>query len=125
MLLLLIICGNIESNLGPGSDRRVRVLYSSIRVLHANLDELAVAESDYGVLVCAVPKISDPLYLSELRIPGFGWPQQRLRKSTPDAQGMALYTREGFGFGSFQQSKFECSCHKSCEFRICSRINNF
>ena len=38
---------------GPGSDRRVRVLYSNIRGLHENLDELAVAESNYDVLVCA------------------------------------------------------------------------
>ena len=41
--LLLIVCGDIESNPGQGSDRRVRVLYSNIRGLHANLDELAVA----------------------------------------------------------------------------------
>ena len=43
LLLLLIVCGDIESNPGPGSDRRVRLLYSKIRGLHANLDELAVA----------------------------------------------------------------------------------
>ena len=43
--LLLIVCGDIESNPGPGSDRRVRVLYSNIRDLHASLDELAVAGS--------------------------------------------------------------------------------
>ena len=43
--LLLIVCGDIESNPGPGSDRRVRVLYSNIRELHASLDELAVAGS--------------------------------------------------------------------------------
>ena len=35
--------GDIESNLSPGSDRRVRVFYSNIRGLLANLDELAVA----------------------------------------------------------------------------------
>ena len=43
--LLLIVCGDIES--GPGSDMRVRVLYSHIRGLHDNLDELSVAGSDY------------------------------------------------------------------------------
>ena len=37
------------SNPGPGSDRRIRVLYSNIRGLHVNLDELAVAVSDYDV----------------------------------------------------------------------------
>ena len=65
--LLLIVCGDIESNPGPGYDRRVRVLDSNIRGLHhAILDELAVAGSDYDVLVCAESKVSDRRYLSEL-----------------------------------------------------------
>ena len=51
--LLFIVCGYVKSNPGPGSDRRVRVLYSNIRGLHAYLDELAVAGSDYDVLVSA------------------------------------------------------------------------
>ena len=56
----------VESNPGPGSGRRVQVLYSNIRGLLENLDELAVAGSDYGVLVCAVSKVSDRRHLSEL-----------------------------------------------------------
>ena len=66
---------------------------------------------------------SDRRHLSELPIPGFGCPQQRLQNSTPAAQGMALYVREGFC--SFRQSKLKCSCHESDVFRICRRINNF
>ena len=42
--LLSIVCDDIESNPCPGSDG-VRVLYSNIRGLHANMDELAVAGS--------------------------------------------------------------------------------
>ena len=38
LCLLLLVCGDIKSNPGPGPDRRVRVLYSNIRGLHANLD---------------------------------------------------------------------------------------
>ena len=34
---------------------------------------------------------------------------------------MALYVKEGFR--SIQQSNLECSCHESCVFCICSRIN--
>ena len=68
LYLLLIVHGDIESNPGPGSDSRVQVLYSIIRGLHANLDKLAVAGSDYDVLVCAVSKVSDRCHLSELRI---------------------------------------------------------
>ena len=44
------MCGDVESNPGPSSDKRVRVLYSHIRGIHANLDELATAGSDYDVL---------------------------------------------------------------------------
>ena len=118
----LIVCGDVESNPGPCSGKWVLVICYNIRGLHANLDELAVAGSDYDVLVCAESLVSDRHHLSELCIPGFGCPQQRLRNSTPGAQGMALYVREGFL--SFRQSRLECSCHESCVFRICSRINN-
>ena len=79
--LLLIICGDVE--------------YSNIRGLHSNWDELAVAGSDYDVLVCAESKVSDRRHLSELLIPGFGCPKQRLWNSTPSAKGMAPYVREG------------------------------
>ena len=85
------------------------VLYSNIRGLHGNVDELAVAALVYDVLVCAESKDSDHCHLSEPRIPGFGYPQPRLQNSTPGAQGMALYIRDGFI--SFRQSKLECPCH--------------
>ena len=75
-----------------------------------------MAGSDYDVLVCAESKVSDLRHLSELRIPGYGCPQQRLRDSRPGVQGMALYVSEEFR--SFQQSKLECSCNVSCVFRI-------
>ena len=103
-------CGAVESNPSPGSDKRVRVLYSNNRGLYANLDELAVAGSDCDILVCAESKVSDRRHLSELRIPPiFCCPQQRLRNSTPGAKGMSLYVREGFR--SLWQSKLECSCY--------------
>ena len=120
--ILLIVCGDIELNPGISSDIRVRVLYSNVRGLHAKLDELAVAGSDYDVLVCAETNISHRRHLSELRIPGFGCSQHRLKNFTPGAQGMALYVREGFC--SFRENKLECSCHESWVFHICSRINN-
>ena len=41
-------------------------------VFMPNWGELAVAGSDYDVLVCAKSKVSDRRHLSELRIPGFG-----------------------------------------------------
>ena len=66
--LLLIVCGDVELNSGPGSDKKVWVLYSNIRGLHANLDELAVTGPDYDVLVSAESKVSDRCHLSELCI---------------------------------------------------------
>ena len=87
------MCSDVESKPGPGSDKRVRVLYSNIRGLHANLGELAVAVSDHYLLVCAESKVSDRRHLPELIIPDF---------SCQGAQGMALYVREGFR--SFRQS---------------------
>ena len=88
------VCGDIESNAGSGSDLRVRVLYSNIRCLHANLDKLVVAGSDYDVFVCAECKVSDRGYLSKLRIPGLGCLQQRLRNSTP-CQGWLEFSTLG------------------------------
>ena len=99
--LLLILCGDDESNPGPGSDKRVRVLYSNIGGLHVNLDKFVVAGSDYDVLVCAESKDSDRRHLSELRIPVYCCPQHRLRNSTL-AQDMAIYVMELFH--SFRQS---------------------
>ena len=73
LCLLMIVCDDIDSNPGPGSNRRVQVLYSNISGLHANLDELAVAGSDY-VLVCDESTVCDRCNLSGLCIPGFGCP---------------------------------------------------
>ena len=63
---------------------------------------------------------SDRRHLSELHIPGFGWPVQRLQKSSPGAQGMALCVNEGFCC----LSNLVCSCHETCVF-IYNRTNNF
>ena len=73
-LRLVLMFVVVELNLDPGSDNMVRVLYSNIRGLHANLDELAAAKSDYVVLACAESRVSDRRHLSEIRIPGFGCP---------------------------------------------------
>ena len=83
--------GDVESYPGRGFDKRVRVLYSNIRGLHANLDELAVAVSDYDILVRAKSKVSDRRHLSEVPYPRLWLPQQRLRNSTHGSQGMGPY----------------------------------
>ena len=62
--LLLVVCGDIESNPGPGSERRVQVLYCNIRGLHVNLYKLPVAGSSYDVFFCAESIVSDRYHLS-------------------------------------------------------------
>ena len=74
-------------------------------------------------MVCVEMEVSDRRHLSELRVPGFGCPQQSLRNSTPGAHVMALYVREGFR--AFRPSNFECACHESCVAGICGKVNNF
>ena len=78
--MLLIVCGDIVSNPGPGPGRRVRFIYSNIRGLHANFGELDVAGSDYDILVCAESKVSDRRHLSELRIPFLYFPPTEVEK---------------------------------------------
>ena len=88
--LLLIVCGDVESNPGPGSDKRVGssiptfVVFMPIWTSWPWLDRMMMFWFVLSI------KVSDRRYLSELRIPGFGCPQQRLRNSTPGAQGMLL-----------------------------------
>ena len=102
--LLLIAGGDVELN-------HVRVLtggfWSSIPIFvvfeHGNLDKSTTAKWDYDSLVCAESKVR-----SELRIPGFGCPQQRLRNSTPGARGLALYVREGTASWSVPAMSLAC-----------------
>ena len=54
--LLLIVCGDRESNPGPDSEKRVHVRAYNIRGFHTNLDELALAGLGYDVFVCAEAK---------------------------------------------------------------------
>ena len=80
-------------------------------------------------LSCAKSKVSDRRHLSELRIPGFGCPQQRLRNSTHDMVPRVWlfmlgkdYAPSGRASGSVHAKTFIL---RSCAFHICSGINNF
>ena len=121
--LLSIVCGDIESNPGLGSDRRV---WASILIFVVFMPILI---NWCDVLVCADSKVSDRRHLSELLSLALvahnrsWWPLLCPGYTAPGAQGMAPYVREGFR--SLRQNKLECSCHESCVFRICSRLNNF
>ena len=75
--LLIIVYGDAESNPGPVK-----------RWFGFSIPPFVVFTPDYDVLVCAQSKVCNRRHLSELRIPGFGCPQQRLRNSSPGAQVM-------------------------------------
>ena len=65
---------DFETN--PGPRRPVaascRILFSNVCGLSGSLSDLAVASSQYDILLCSETLVSDLLHLSELLIPGFG-----------------------------------------------------
>ena len=121
LVVLLLLAGDVELNPGP-RPRDIRILYANIRGLHANLSELSVAGSNFDILLCSETLVSDRRHLSELRIPTFGGPQQRLAGCIPHARGSALYIREGVT--AFRQSSFECRCHEMLVVRVCGNVSN-
>ena len=97
---------DVETN--PGPRRSVaascRILCSNVRGLSGNLSDLAVASSQYDILLCSETLDSDLRHVSELLIPGwFGRPVLLCRGKLPRARGMAAYVRDGYG--AFRQTK--------------------
>ena len=82
---------DVETN--PGPRRPVpascRVLCSNVRGLSGNLSDLAVASSQYDILLCSETFVSDLRHVSELLVPGFGRPVLLCRGKLPRARGMA------------------------------------
>ena len=65
---------DVETN--PGPRRSVlascRILCSNVPGLFGNLSDLAVASSQYDILLCSETLVSDLRHVSELLVPGFG-----------------------------------------------------
>ena len=78
-----------------------------------NLSDLAVASSQYDILLCSETLVSDLRHVSELLVPGFGRPVLLCQGKLTPARGMASYVRDGYG--AFRQPKFECGC---CEMLV-------
>ena len=110
---------DIETN--PGPRRPVtaicRILCSNVRGLSENLSDLAVASSQYDILLCSETLVSDFRHVSELLVPGFGRPVLLCRGKLPRARGMAAYLRDRYG--AFRQPKFECGCCEMLVVRVC------
>ena len=87
-----------------------------------NLSDLAVASSQYDILLCSETLVSDLRqydillcsetlvsdlrHVSDLLVPVFGCPVLLCRGKLPRARAMAAYVRDGYG--AFRQPKFEC-----------------
>ena len=65
-----------------------------MRGLSGNLySDLAVASSQYDILLCSETLVSDLRHVSELLVPGYGRPVLLCRGKLPRARGMAAYVR--------------------------------
>ena len=89
---------DVETN--PGPRRPVaascRILCSDVRGVSGNLSDLAVASSQYDILLCSETLVSDLCNVLELLVPGFGRNVLLCRGKLPRARGMAAYVRDGY-----------------------------
>ena len=91
--------------------------------LSGNLSDLAVAPSQYDILLCSETLVSDLRHVSELLVPGFGRPVCLSRGKLARARGMAAYVRDIYR--AFRQPKFECDCCEMMVVRVCGLRQNF
>ena len=85
---------DVETN--PAPRRPVpalcRILCSNVRGLtRGNFSDLAVASSQYNILLCSETLVSDMRHVSEVLVPGFCRPVLLCRGKMPRARGMAAY----------------------------------
>ena len=88
-----------------------------------NLCDLAVASSQYDILLCSETLVSDLRHVSELLVPGFHRPVLLCRGKLPRAHGIAAYV--GDGYEAFHQPKFKCGCCEMLVVRVCGLRQNF
>ena len=117
-LFLRLRFPDVETNPGPRRpvEASCRILCSNVRGLSGNLSDLAVASSQYDILLCSETLVSD------LLVPGFGRPVLLCRGKLPRARRMAAYVRDGYG--AFRQPKFECGCCEILVVRVCGLRQN-
>ena len=90
---------DVRTNPGPRNSVPAvcRILCSNVRGLARNLSNLTVASSQYDILLCSETLVSDMRQLSEVVVPGFCRPVLLCRGKMPQARGMAVYVRDGYG----------------------------
>ena len=125
MILILILSGDVELNPGPAvqyQKKNCKVLYSNIRGLRTNFLDLQSHARSYDILFLSETLVTSNKAQSEFLLPGFDGPQFVYRCSTPNAQGMAVYSRSGLPV--YRQKPLECLCHELLCFKVYSKHYN-
>ena len=125
LILIVLLAGDVEENPGPASCRRrqCRMLYSNIRGLHANLNDLIAVSRQYDILFCAETLVSSNRSPKELLIPGFKQPNLLVRNQRQRGQGMVVYIRNSFP--ASRKANYECRCHEVLVLKVCGKHSNF
>ena len=123
LLILVLLCGDIEVNPGPQNrSRKCNILYGNVRGLYKNKKDLDVAAEKFDIVFCSETLVSDLRHISELLIPGFKKPTLLKRNAIPRARGMALYVRDGLS--ATHRPLYECGCHETLVVKVCGRLMN-
>ena len=125
LFYLLVLSGDVEMNPGPRLTCRpqCRALYSNIRGLYKNFNELIGVSRQYDIIFCSETLVSSRRHLTEILIPNFKKPILLRSDAFPRARGMALYIRNDFS--ATNQKSYECSCHEMQIVKVCGRHSNF
>ena len=125
LIWIILLSGDINENPGPAPVRRrqCRLLYSNVRGLHGNLNDLVAASKQYDVVFCSETLVSNFRSSKELLIPGFKQPLLLRRNERERVRGMAVYIRNGFP--ASRKVCFECGCHEVLILKVCGRHSNF
>ena len=121
--ILLLLCGDIELNPGPQRVNKARILYCNIRGLYGNFSDLAVASSNYDIILCSETLVSNHRSISEILLPNFRKPFLIRRDAFVRARGLSAYIRKGFNATLLPD--LSCGCHEVQVIRVASRLNNF
>lgn len=125
LVLIILLAGDVDVNPGPAhcSRQQCRMLYSNIRGLHANLNDLIASSCKFDILFCSETLVSNFRSPKELLIPDFKQPHLLKRKDRIRGQGMAAYIRKGFP--AYRKQSYECDCHEVLIVKVCGKHSNF
>ena len=125
IIVHLHLSGDVEVNPGPTVSRRRQcyVMYSNIRGLHANLNDLIASSRRFDIIFCAETLVSNFRSPKELLIPDFKQPFLLNRNERERGRGMAVYVRKGYP--ASRKACYECPCHEIVVMKVCGRHSNF